>query len=81
MFTRTRLLTLAGAAVVLASAPGSGPTFAQNPGHPHQPTLTTSQADLNLRQMSECHLYRRAISRVACHDRLLEEVPSDTAEN
>jgi len=31
--------------------------------------------------MSECHLYRRAISRVACRDRLLEEVPSDTAEN
>lgn len=81
MFTRTRLLTLAGAAVVLASAAGGGPTFAQNPGRPHQPSLTTSQADLNLRQMNECHLYSRAISRRACHGLLLEEVPSDTGEN
>ena len=81
MFARTRLLSLAGAAFVLTTAGDTGLTFAQNPGHPHQPTLTTSQDDLNPRQMSECHLYRRAISRVACHDRLLKEVPSDTAEN
>ena len=81
MFARTYLITLAGAAFALTTAAGTGLTFAQKPEHPHQTTLTTTQADLNLRQMSECHLYRRAISRVACHDRLLEVVPSDTAEN
>jgi hypothetical protein len=81
MFARTRLITLAGAAFVLTTAAGTGLTFAQKPGHSHQATLTTTQADLNLRQMSECHLYRRAISRVACRDRLLEEAPGDTAEN
>jgi hypothetical protein len=82
MFTRTRLLTLAAALAVLAITAGRGPALAQNLGGPHQPTLTTTgQADLNLRQMGECHLYRRAISRRACQDRRWEKVPSDTAEN
>ena len=80
MFTRTRVLTLAAAGVLVALTAAANTARAEDSAQgPHQPLLTTArQADLNL---GECHLQRRAISRRACQARLWREMQIDTAEN
>ena len=73
MYPITRILTLAAFAALIAA---SGPARAgstENPAStvPHEPVHTAVvQADLNLPPISECHEYRRAISRRACAVRL-----------
>jgi hypothetical protein len=83
VFPLTRILTLAVAVALVALTAASIPARAEEsaPGrHPPIPT-TVGQADLNPRQMGECHLQRRAISRRACQARLWHEMDIDTAEN
>jgi hypothetical protein len=86
MFPLTRFLSLAAAgalvALTAASSPARADESAQNLARSHKPILTTvGQADLNPRQMGECSLQRRAISRRACQARLWRGVHIDTAEN
>ena len=83
MFPLTRILTLAVAGAVVALTAASSPARAEESAQGrHQPILTTvGQADLNPRQMGECSLQRRAISRRACQARLWRGVHIDTAEN
>ena len=83
MFPLNRILTLAAAGAFVALTAANSPARAEESaqGRP-QPILTTvGQADLNPRQMGECHLQRRAISRRTCQARLWREMHIDTAEN
>ena len=70
MLSLTRILSLAAAAALVALTAASIPALA-----PERILL-----DLN-RQIGECQLHRRAISRRACVARLGHEVRIDTAEN
>ena len=76
MFPVTRMLTLAAAVALV------GLTAASAGAEDHHPiAITVAQADLNPAQIGDCHVQRRAISRRACHARLGNELPIDTAEN
>jgi hypothetical protein len=74
MLSLTRILGLAVAAALVALTAASITALA--PVGPHERILL----DLN-RQIGECQLHRRAISRRACLARVGDEVRIDTAEN
>jgi hypothetical protein len=74
MLSLTRILGLAGAAILVALIAASIPALA--PIGPHESIFL----DLN-GQIGECQLHRRAIARRACLARLGHEVQIDTAEN
>jgi hypothetical protein len=78
MFPFTRVLALAAAVYFIAS---SHPALAEERPTGRHPIPTGDQIDLNLQQMGECHLLRRAISRHVCHARLQLDMKIDTAEN
>jgi hypothetical protein len=70
----TQILALAGAATLVALTVASIPTLA--PIRPYQRIFL----DLD-RQIGECQLHRRAISRRACLAGLRHEMHIETAEN
>jgi len=73
MYPITRILTLAAFAALIAASGAAHAGSTENPAStvPHEPVHTAVvQADLNLPPISECHEYRRAISRRACAVRL-----------
>ncbi len=72
--THTQTLSLVGAAIFVALTAASISALA--PIRPYQRIFL----DLD-RQVGECQLHRRAISRRACVARLGQEVRIDTAEN
>jgi hypothetical protein len=76
----TRILTLAAAAALVAlTATSNGARADKSAQAPNKPILATvGQVDLSLQPMSECHLHRRAISRVACKARLGREMHNET---
>jgi hypothetical protein len=76
MFPLTRILTLAAAGALVALTAASAGAEDRQP-----PPTTAAQADVNLPQIEDCHLQRRAISRRACQARLWHEMHIDIAEN
>lgn len=70
-----RILHSAAASVLVALTASSSPASAEGAQR------TVEQPDVTPRELSECSLQRRAISRHACHARLLHDEPMDTAEN
>ena len=75
MVPLNRILGLAAAGVLVAVS-ASSPARAEK--------LTPNMvrhADVTPHAMSECSLYRRALSRHVCHADLLRDEPIDSAEN
>jgi hypothetical protein len=75
MFSITRILGLAVAAALVSFAATGTPARAEEPTQ-----NSVGQIDENAREMGECHLHRRAISRHACQAKLSRGLPIDTAE-
>jgi len=75
MVPLNRVLGLAAVGVLVAvsaSAPARAEKLTPN---------IVRHADVTPHAMSECSLYRRALSRHVCHADLLRDEPSDSAEN
>ena len=75
MFSISRILGLAVAVVLVTSAATGTPARAEEPTQ-----NAVGQTNENAREIGECHLQRRAISRHACQANLSRELPIDTAE-
>ncbi len=76
MYAITRSLTLAALVALTAASGAAHAGSTENPAskaRPQSVPLTVVQADLSPPQMSECHGYRRAISRHVCAVRLSHE--------
>jgi hypothetical protein len=76
MFSITRILGLAVAVALVTFTVTSTPARAEEPTQ-----HAVGQTDENAREMGECHLQSRAISRHVCQANLSRGLPIDTAEN
>lgn len=75
MLSITRILGLAVSVVLVTSATTHTPARAEEPTQ-----NAVGPTNENAREMDECHLQRRAISRHACQAKLSHGMPIDTAE-
>ena len=75
MFSITRILGLALSVVLVTAAATHTPARAEEPTQ-----NVVGPTNENAREMDECHLHRRAISRHACQAKLSRGLPIDTAE-
>jgi hypothetical protein len=75
MLSVTRILGLALSIVLVTSATTHAPARAEEPTQ-----NAVDPTNENAREMDECHLQRRAMSRHACRAKLSHGMPIDSAD-